>query len=85
MLSPDGRLARRLEHRLVPLVFAGVSIAHPKLFADTPDGPFSLNRVWDRAIEAKRLYGVRHDGIWMHVGSPDALERAECVLSGEDA
>ena len=36
-------------------------------------GPFSLNRVWDRAIAAGRLFGLRLDGLWMHVGDPAAL------------
>lgn len=83
ILSPDGRLTRRREQQLVPFVFAGVSIAHPKLFEKAPKDAFSLNKIWDQALQVERLYGVRHDGVWMHVGSIDALERAEQVLSSE--
>lgn len=69
----------------VPFVFAGVSIAHPRLFRDAPDGKFSLNLLWDRAIAAGRLYGVDHEGVWMHVGTPDAVREAEERLRREHA
>ncbi len=76
-MDASGLLTRRTEQREAPFVFAGVSIAHPRLFADAPKGAFSLNTVWDRAIAAKRLYGTRLDGVWMHVGTPEALADAE--------
>lgn len=81
-MDADGRLVRPNEHEIVPFVFAGVSIAHPRLLDDMPDEPFSLNRAWDRAIEAGRVFGVRHDGVWMHVGTPGALKEAERCLEG---
>lgn len=76
-LSPIGLLERREERRIAPFVFTGVSIAHPRLFTDAPKGPFSINRLWDAAIERGRLYGIRLDGLWMHVGTPEALAEAE--------
>lgn len=82
-MGPDGRLARRQKDEEVPFVFTGVSIAHPRLLDGMPDGAFSLNRPWDRAIEAGRLFGVRHDGVWMHVGTPEALADAERCLAGD--
>ena len=82
-MEPDGRLRRRAEGDVVPFVFAGVSIAHPRLFEDCPEGPFSLNLLWDRALAAGRLFGIRHEGIWMHIGTPKALEEAERCLEGE--
>ena len=82
-LESDGRIRRRkVEQELVPFAFTGVSVAHPRLFDGSPDGAFSLNLVWSRAIAAGRAYGVRMDGEWMHVGSPDALAEAERCLSG---
>ena len=81
-LDEDGRVARPWEGNSVPYVFAGVSIVSPGLFAGTPDGPFSLNLTWDRAIELGRLYGVVHPGVWMHVGTPQALIDAENYLAG---
>ena len=71
---------RRPKEGRVPFVFTGVSVAHPRLFEDSPDGPFSLNLLWDRAIAAGRLFGVTLDGTWMHVGDPAALDEAERLL-----
>lgn len=76
-MSPEGHLTRQHGERLAPYVFAGVSIAHPQLFAEVPQGKFSLNVLWNRAIESQRLYGVRMEGTWMHVGDPVALAEAE--------
>jgi len=73
----DGRLIRRPEMEVAPWLFAGIQILHPRLFEDAPDGPFSLNRLYDRALEAERLYGMVHDGEWFHVGTPDGLDEAE--------
>ena len=80
-LASDGRIRRkRVEQEMVPFAFTGVSIAHPRLFDGSPEGAFSLNKVWSRAIEAGRAYGVRMDGVWMHVGTPAALADAEQCL-----
>lgn len=75
-----GRLRRQSGAPIAPFVFAGVSIAHPRLFVDAPEGPFSMNRLWDDALAAGRLYGIRLEGIWMHVGTPDALSKAEAAI-----
>lgn len=84
-MAPDGRLSRRGERQLVPFAFAGVSLCTAALFEDTPDGPFSLNLLWDRALAKDRLYGMRLDGRWMHVGTPDALVEAEASFEPEGA
>ncbi len=76
-MGKDGQLRRRAEKEMAPFVFAGVSIMHPHLFADSPDGAFSLNLLWDRAIEKQRLFGMLLEGEWMHIGTPEALEDAE--------
>lgn len=81
-MDATGRLTRQSGGRVAPFVFAGVSIAHPRLFDGAPQGPFSLNRLWDRAIEKGRLYGVPLEGIWMHVGTPKAVADAEAAISG---
>lgn len=85
VMDNDGRLDRRAEGRMTPFVFAGVSIAHPRLFEGAPTGPFSLNKLWDRAIDNGRLYGIRLDGTWMHVGTPEALGDAERLIDSGDA
>ena len=82
--SADGRIRRRkMEQELVPFAFTGVSMAHPRLFDGSPDGVFSLNAVWDKAIAAGRAFGMRMEGTWMHVGSADALAQAEQRLARE--
>ena len=84
-MAQDGRLARRGERQIVPFAFAGVSLCDERLFADSPEGPFSLNLLWDRALEKGRLYGMRLDGRWMHVGTPEALAEAEQWFEHEGA
>lgn len=82
-LDGDGRIRRRkVEQEIVPFAFTGVSIAHPRLFEASPEGAFSLNLVWNRAIAAGRAFGMRMEGVWMHVGTPEALAQAEQCLSG---
>lgn len=80
-MDSTGRLTRQTGPRISPFVFAGASIAHPRLFDDAPKGSFSLNRLWDRAIDKGRLYGVRLEGTWMHVGTPAALHEAEAAIA----
>ncbi len=80
-MAPDGRLARRAEGQVAPFVFAGCYLVHPRLYADTPDEPFSMNLLWTRAEAKGRLFGLRHDGTWFHVGTPDAIGEAEKALA----
>ena len=73
----DGALRKRKENQIVPFVYAGVAIMSPALFEDAPTGEFSLTKMFDRANERERLFGLRLDGVWMHVGTPDAVQAAE--------
>jgi MurNAc alpha-1-phosphate uridylyltransferase len=79
-MAPDGRLRPRAEREVLPFVYAGAAVFSPALFKDAPQGPFSLNRLFTRAAEAERLFGLRLDGIWMHVGTPDAIALAEHAI-----
>ncbi|QUS37702.1 nucleotidyltransferase family protein [Tardiphaga alba] len=76
-MRTDGTLRRRKENQVVPFVYAGVAIISPAIFKDVPDGEFPLTLLFDRANEDERLYGLRMDGVWMHVGTPDAVRAAE--------
>jgi MurNAc alpha-1-phosphate uridylyltransferase len=80
VMAPDGRLSRRAEREVVPFVYAGAAVLSPALFADAPKGAFSLNKLFDRAIEAGRLFGLRLEGTWMHVGTPAAIKAAEAAI-----
>jgi N-acetyl-alpha-D-muramate 1-phosphate uridylyltransferase len=79
-MSSDGRLRRRREREVLPFVYAGVAVLSPALFADPPPGAFSLNVLFDRAIESGRLCGLRLEGVWMHVGTPEAVAAAEAAI-----
>jgi MurNAc alpha-1-phosphate uridylyltransferase len=79
-MAPDGTLRRRKEHQVVPFVYAGAAIISPAVFANAPHGEFPLTRIFDEVNERERLYGLRLDGTWMHVGTPEAVEAAEEAL-----
>jgi MurNAc alpha-1-phosphate uridylyltransferase len=79
-MMPDGRLHPRGEREVVPFVYAGAAILAPTLFANAPQGEFSLTRLFHAAAEAGRLSGLRLEGTWMHVGTPGAIQEAETAI-----
>ena len=79
-MAPDGRLRKRDEQEVAPFVYAGAAILSPALFIDAPSGEFSLTALFDRAAEAGRLHGLRLEGLWMHVGTPEAIAAAEAAI-----
>jgi len=83
--ADDGCLRRLGDASTAPFVFTGVQILHPRLFADAPDGEFSLNILYDRAQAAGRLFGLVHDGDWLHIGTPAALTAAESWFAAREA
>ncbi|MBX9882787.1 MAG: nucleotidyltransferase family protein [Sphingomonas sp.] len=74
-------VGRRKPGRLAPFVWTGVQILHPRLITDAPEGPFSTNLFWNRAIEAGRAFGIVHGGLWFDVGTPRAIPVAEAMLA----
>jgi N-acetyl-alpha-D-muramate 1-phosphate uridylyltransferase len=80
-MESDGRLRRRAEGEVVPFVYAGAAILAPSLFADAPAGAFPLTTLFDRAGVKDRLFGLRLEGVWMHVGTPEAVAAAEAALA----
>ncbi len=80
LMAADGRLERREARSVAPFMYTGVQIIDPKLYRDMPGEHFSTNKVWDGCLERGRLFGLRLDGVWMHVGTPAALEDAEQFL-----
>ena len=79
-MAADGRLTWRGERDVVPFVYAGAAILAPALFRGAPAGAFPLTTLWRRAAEAERLYGLRLEGVWMHVGTPEAVAAAEAAI-----
>ncbi len=82
-VDETGRVTRRRQGEVSPTLFAGVQILHPRLFAGAAPGKFSLNRLYDQAQAAGRLYAIVHDGAWYHIGTPDALAEAEVLIRGD--
>ena len=60
--------------------YIGGYLVHPRLFAGASQGAFSMNELWDKAIAEGRLFGLAHDGHWLHVGTVAAIQEAEDVL-----
>ena len=71
---------RRKPGRIAPFVYTGVQLVSRRLLVDAPEGPFSTNIFWDRAIAAGRLFGLSHMGQWFDVGTPAAIAPTEAAL-----
>lgn len=84
-MDPEGLLTRREEREVAPFVYAGAAVLHPRLFDDAPEGAFSLVRSFAKAEAAGRLFGLRLDGTWMHVGTPEAIPAAEDAIRRSSA
>lgn len=80
-MDGEGKLSRRRPGRVAPFVYTGVQIVSRRLLDDAPEGPFSTNILWDRAIAAGRLYGLSHMGQWFDVGTPTSIAPTEAALS----
>ncbi len=81
-VDPFGRITeRRKPGRMAPFVYTGVQILSPRVIRDWPEGPFSTNLFWTRAMEEGRLWAVVHQGLWFDIGTPPAIAAAEAVLA----
>lgn len=77
----DGTMRRRGTAAEAPYVYAGAYILHPRALAGETATPFSMNRVWDRALAAGRMKAIVHDGAWYHVGTPEAVGETDTLLA----
>ena len=82
-MDRNGRLRRREKSRVAPFVYTGIQMLSKRLLRDAPDGPFSTNLFWNRAIEEGRCFGAVHQGLWFDVGTPKSIKLTEAAL--EDA
>lgn len=80
-MGPRGRLSRKLPGRIAPFIYTGIQLVSHRLLRDAPEGKFSTNILWDRAIEEERLYGLAFSGLWIEVGRPAHVKTAEEALS----
>lgn len=79
-MDPLGLLTRRAIGRIAPFIFTGIQLVSHRLLRDAPDGPFSTNLLWNRAIEEGRLFGTSFTGQWFEVGTPEAIAPTEDAL-----
>jgi len=79
-MDRTGRLRRRNKSHVAPFVFTGVQMVSKRLLRDAPEGPFSTNVLWDRAIEEGRCFGAVHQGLWFDVGTPTSIPMTEAAL-----
>jgi len=80
-LDPLGRVSRRQSRRIAPFIYTGIQLVSHRLLRDPPEGPFSTNVLWSRAIEEGRLYGTTFTGLWYEVGDPAAVAATEAALT----
>ena len=79
-MDRSGRLRRRDRSHVAPFVYTGIQMVSKRLLRDAPEGPFSTNILWDRAIEEGRCFGAVHQGLWFDVGTPKAIPMTEAAL-----
>lgn len=80
-VAADGRMTRRGTAAEAPYVYAGLFLMHPRAMAGAAVEPFSLNRIWDKAIAHDRMRAIVHDGRWFHVGTPEAIGETDALLA----
>jgi MurNAc alpha-1-phosphate uridylyltransferase len=80
-MKADGRLERREKGKVAPYVVTGIQIVSKRLLRGAPEGPFSTNILWDRAIAEGRCFGAVHQGLWFDVGNPAAIKATERALA----
>jgi MurNAc alpha-1-phosphate uridylyltransferase len=79
-LDTTGRVSRRRSGRIAPFIYTGIQLVSHRLLREAPEGPFSTNLLWDRAIEEDRLFGIAFTGQWFEVGTPAAIPATEAAL-----
>ena len=79
-MDANGLLSRRQPGRIAPFIYTGIQLISHRLLRDAPDGKFSTNILWNRAIEEGRLFGVSFTGLWFEVGTPQAIRPTEDAL-----
>jgi MurNAc alpha-1-phosphate uridylyltransferase len=81
-MAPSGALRRRKAGGVAPFVFTGIQMVSKRLLdGELPQGPFSTNILWDRAMAGKRLHGIVHEGLWFDVGAPENIRKTEEILA----
>lgn len=80
-LDPNGVISRRRSGRIAPYIYTGIQLVSQRLLREAPEGAFSTNVFWNRAIQEGRLYGLAHTGEWFEVGTPQSIPPTEARLT----
>jgi len=81
-MDARGRLSRRQPGRIAPFIYTGIQLVSHRLLREAPEGPFSTNILWNRAMAEGRLFGISFTGLWFEVGTPQAIRPTEEALTG---
>ena len=81
LMDAQGRLTKRPEREVAPFVYTGVGLIKPQVFAGETREVFRLAPILFDAAAKGRLFGVRLEGQWLHVGTPEAIGEAEQALA----
>lgn len=79
-MDPHGRLTRRKSGRIAPFIYTGIQLVSKRLLREAPEGKFSTNILWNRAMEEGRLFGISFTGLWFEVGTPEAIAPTQDAL-----
>jgi MurNAc alpha-1-phosphate uridylyltransferase len=80
-MNAAGALRRRKPNGVAPFVYTGIQMVSKRLFeGEVPEGPFSTNLLWNRAIAAGRCFGAVHQGLWFDIGQPGNIAKTEAIL-----
>ena len=80
-MDARGTLKRRKPNGVAPFVYTGIQMVSKRLFeGELPEGPFSTNLLWNRAIAAGRCFGAVHQGLWFDIGQPGNIAMTEAFL-----
>ena len=76
-LTHDGRVA---ETESPHLLYTGIALYHPRILDGAKVEKFSIVPRLKAAINNNRVGGIRHDGSWDDVGTPERLEALRLSL-----
>ena len=76
-LLQNGRLLETGEQKLT---FSGIGYYHPDLFADLEYGKRALAPVLRDGMQAGKVSGERHSGVWLDIGTPERLSELDKSL-----
>ncbi len=80
-IDEQGRVHEDHDHREGRLTFSGISVMHKNLFAGLPIQPRSFVPLLQEAMQADKVSGEVHEGVWIDVGTPERLEEVNRLVS----